>query len=986
MNTEALIKRQEDCFDSIKRICVNFGKDAPERKTLEYLKKRIEALDTHWQQFAETDKLLNAGEEKNLSYFTSNVFVKAQEKYLRAKSQMVALQAQWVAELMKSQPQPTAGTSKEERGESAGTFGVVQDIFGGINTDLTDRKSVLLQQQQGNFKAFQRAATKVNIDTIEEKWDLEDRLNILKTKWNAIDKIHWELDNWLNGSNELYEQEYNRLENLYEELRKVINKKMWANLHYEKSTPRVEIPEFSGEYAQWVSFKDIFMETIHNNPLISKTQKMQHLKTKLRGEAEKLVQHLTVSADNYECCWEIIQNRFDNKRLLFSSYINTLLNQPIVQQPNAYQIKRMHDTTLEALNALKNIGLDTSTWDPIVVHLLSQKLDAATYNDYVQGLQKPREFPVLKELLNFLESKFMALETVKTNHPAVKSYYKNNEVKAPNFKNAEKGSKSFHVSIKNCPLCKKDHVLMNCPTFLSTNVPNRIATVTKLRVCRNCLFDHYGKQCDSNKKCKVCNKSHHTFLHETNFKGQSTSTPSWSPQKNTNLVKKEEEEVLLTTVKIMVKNTDGNYIVLRALLDQGSQVSLITENAAQRLRLARQKGNAVVSGVGSAMGSSKGLLTLECKSIHSDYTFITKVLIMNKLINNLPNTKLTTSNWTHLDNIKLADPDYFTPGPIDLLLGADIYSEIILEGVLKQDSNSPVAQQTKLGWILCGNTKTFKCFVTLNEIEELTRFWESEEITKDTELTDSEAYCEKYYAETTERQEDGRYIVKMPLKEDIASKLGSSKPQAICQFHQLEKRMARCDKLASRYKQFIEEYIELGHMKPAVNQPNTMTLQVYLPHHGVIKESSTSTKLRVVFNASMKTSSKYSLNDEDVFVFNWQLPQQKSRLTKRVLLSNISKIYDPLGWLSPMTVKAKLIFQKLWLDRLNWDENVSESSSKEWELIRSEIININDVTIPRWISGYNNVTELHFATQAKRRSPASYTVKRRMIPEKPLLH
>ncbi|XP_048487156.1 uncharacterized protein LOC125490840 [Plutella xylostella] len=669
MNTEALIKRQEDCFDSIKRICVNFGKDAPERKTLEYLKKRIEALDTHWQQFAETDKLLNAGEEKNLSYFTSNVFVKAQEKYLRAKSQMVALQAQWVAELMKTQPQPTAGTSKEERGESAGTFGVVQDIFGGINTDLTDRKSVLLQQQQRNFKAFQRAATKVNIDTIEEKWDLEDRLNILKTKWNAIDKIHWELDNWLNGSNELYEQEYNRLENLYEELRKVINKKMWANLHYEKSTPRVEIPEFSGEYAQWVSFKDIFMETIHNNPLISKTQKMQHLKTKLRGEAEKLVQHLTVSADNYECCWEIIQNRFDNKRLLFSSYINTLLNQPIVQQPNAYQIKRMHDTTLEALNALKNIGLDTSTWDPIVVHLLSQKLDAATYNDYVQGLQKPREFPVLKELLNFLESKFMALETVKTNHPAVKSYYKNNKVKAPSFKNAEKGSKSFH--------------------------------------------------------------------------------------KNTNLVKKEEEEVLLTTVKIMVKNTDGNYIVLRALLDQGSQVSLITENAAQRLRLARQKGNAVVSGVGSAMGSSKGLLTLECKSIHSDYTFITKVLIMNKLINNLPNTKLTTSNWTHLDNIKLADPDYFTPGPIDLLLGADIYSEIILEGVLKQDSNSPVAQQTKLGWILCGNTKTFKCFVTLNEIEELTRFWESEEITKDTELTDSEAYCEKYYAETTERQEDG---------------------------------------------------------------------------------------------------------------------------------------------------------------------------------------------------------------------------------------
>ncbi|CAK1600220.1 unnamed protein product [Parnassius mnemosyne] len=47
---------------------------------------------------------------------------------------------------------------------------------------------------------------------------------------------------------------------------------------------------------QWISFKDLFLEAIHNNPTINKAQKMQHLKTTLRGEAERLVQHLSIGA------------------------------------------------------------------------------------------------------------------------------------------------------------------------------------------------------------------------------------------------------------------------------------------------------------------------------------------------------------------------------------------------------------------------------------------------------------------------------------------------------------------------------------------------------------------------------------------------------------------------------------------------------------------------------------------------------------------
>jgi len=63
----------------------------------------------------------------------------------------------------------------------------------------------------------------------------------------------------------------------------------------------------------------------------------------------------------------------------------------------------------------------------------------------------------------------------------------------------------------------------------------------------------------------------------------------------------------------------------------------------------------------------------------------------------------------------------------------------------------------------------------------------------------------------------------------------------------------------------MREYIDLGHMSFVTNNDsindNDFQSIVYLPHHGVLKESSTSTKLRVVFDASAKNSKGYSLND-----------------------------------------------------------------------------------------------------------------------------
>lgn len=79
--------------------------------------------------------------------------------------------------------------------------------------------------------------------------------------------------------------------------------------------------------------------------------------------------------------------------------------------------------------------------------------------------------------------------------------------------------------------------------------------------------------------------------------------------------------------------------------------------------------------------------------------------------------------------------------------------------------------------------------------------------------------------------------------------------------HSLLRRFRDKPEEAKEYSEFISEYQNLGHMRPMPTPQNDLEQTVYLPHHGVIRESSSTTRLRVVFNTSSITSNGTSLND-----------------------------------------------------------------------------------------------------------------------------
>ena len=119
-------------------------------------------------------------------------------------------------------------------------------------------------------------------------------------------------------------------------------------------------------------------------------------------------------------------------------------------------------------------------------------------------------------------------------------------------------------------------------------------------------------------------------------------------------------------------------------------------------------------------------------------------------------------------------------------------------------------------------------------------------------LTEEEKACERHFELNTRRLETVRYEVRLPLS-DSADKLGDSYNTAKAKFLTLERRLLKQPQLKKDYSDFLEEYVQLGHMSPLCEAELTKeSPKFYMPHLALLKENSSTTKLRVVFNGSEK--------------------------------------------------------------------------------------------------------------------------------------
>ena len=332
--------------------------------------------------------------------------------------------------------------------------------------------------------------------------------------------------------------------------------------------------------------------------------------------------------------------------------------------------------------------------------------------------------------------------------------------------------------------------------------------------------------------------------------------------------------MLLATAAVTLISDCGRSLSVRALLDSGSEASFISERAAQHLQLRRRRVNVTVSGLqGVTTGSVSQATSLMVGSALSPSLRIAlpTALIMHKLTHFTPSHQVHKGDWPHLRGLQLADPNYDKPSAVDVVLGADIYGMLIEGGIRRGPPGQPAAHQTVFGWVLMGtlapadsspSSHVYSHHVTvLSDLrEELQRFWKLEEFSANRILTPEEDHCKQLFMQSHARDSDGRYTVRLPRR-DMSLHLGDSRSGALRLLLANERRMSRNASLKETYTEFMNTYSDLGHMEPIAEAGETRDDVYYLPHHAVVKPSDPSGKIRVVFNASFRTTAGLSLND-----------------------------------------------------------------------------------------------------------------------------
>ncbi|XP_058817306.1 uncharacterized protein LOC131680609 [Topomyia yanbarensis] len=771
---------------------------------------------------------------------------------------------------------------------------------------------------------LQRTAKFLNSMEAPDENQIKFRLEKLEVKWNEFEEIQSEIEEADDheGNVEAHRQIRADFEEQYFVVRAGLVSKLprqlsentaasssslpssdSSSVHAYVRLPQINLPEFDGNFEKWLPFHDTFRALIDSSPELSNIQKFHYLRSSLRGEALKLVDSYPMSDANYRVAWDGLVARFSNSYLLKKRHLNALFEYPKVKRESASGIHDVIDCFERNTKILDQLGEKTNGWGAMLTHLLVSKLDDVTQKQWEKHASA-YEDPNFMLLIEFLKNQTRVLDAVSVDQ-CTSSSHSFPSTSGYNFRSTKVSINSVMESKgPSCASCQEQHSLTQCPIFHDLPVDDRLQFTNAKRLCSNCLGrNHLARDCPSRFRCRTCSKKHHTLLHP-GFPGSGTTpTPSANHDNSASCPTGPGDEsnsglsisssiasissnvvlgssgsyVFLMTAVIEVKDRWGKTHLARALLDSGSQANIMSEDLCQLLKLQRTDKKVEISGIGRSRKQTSYKVVTTVSSRIQNFSLPMEFLVLGHVTDDQPSSSLPLSYWTPPSDMELADPQFYQSGPVDIVLGSQYFYEYhLLNGgrvqIRKFQNTLPVFVNTVFGWVAAGETDFkgtgAKISCHLATVEHLDaaieRFWAIEELTDKPPRSQQEEDCESHFQNTVSRDITGRYIVQYPKRMGFHKMVGASMYTALHRFQQLERRLNRDPELRKQYDDFLQEYINMGHMRLVCkieDAQNEKQLTCYLPHHPVLKESSSTTKLRVVFDGSAKTSTNHSLND-----------------------------------------------------------------------------------------------------------------------------
>uniref|UniRef100_A0A182VTE1 DUF5641 domain-containing protein n=1 Tax=Anopheles minimus TaxID=112268 RepID=A0A182VTE1_9DIPT len=511
-----------------------------------------------------------------------------------------------------------------------------------------------------------------------------------------------------------------------------------------------------------------------------------------------------------------LAQRYEDKRVVGEQHIDNLFGLTKFSRENGSNLRKAIDTCNKNVDALKHHSLLVEgLGEQMLVKLVTGKMDKKLQVAW-ETKQKKNVFSSYAALVEFLEEQCRISEMVDIGVKSSTESVKPRTV-----------TKTLVVSDSNqqakCTVCSEVHELRNCERFKSKSVSERLDIVKRSGACFNCLSNgHRIRTCRSG-SCRRCGKKHHSLLHEDRHVPDSVAPttlaeiPNLPAEPPTTLCTKEmypERQTVLSTAVVLVDGLHNTPYPCRAILDSASQMNFVTERFANLLSLRMEPTDVTANSLNGNKTRLSRKLHTKIRSRAGDIVAEMEFLVTPRITGELPSKSFDISQWPISSVHVLADPTFNRKGPVDMLIGAESFWDLMQDGRCELGSNRLVLQNTKLGWIAGGVIRSDTtiiartlCNTTDDEplTELLRNFYKVESCDEFRPLPKADdEVCLKHFQRTHKRTEEGRYVVRHPFNER-KRELGDSREMALRRFLALERKLDKQPDLKEQYSQFIRD-------------------------------------------------------------------------------------------------------------------------------------------------------------------------------------
>ena len=673
----------------------------------------------------------------------------------------------------------------------------------------------------------------------------------------------------------------------------------------------MKIPTFSGDKTAYRTWKAAFSVCVEQQDL-SPELKLLQLRQCLTGSALKAIESYGYSAAAYTAAIRRLEQKFGGDRRQTAVHTEALARLPVIRMERAAQdLEKFADLLQVAVIHLEDAGHSQELQAGAFYQQLLKKLPQSLLTQYYRQMTERGEAETVCTLLAWAlreaDYRTTAQETLTGITTQPEGTGTRNKQTYREQPTAAALAAFTSPASASCVFCGQSHEKARCSVV--TNTEKRKDIVKSNGRCFLCLKpNHIIRHCQSKLKCAKCQRRHHTTLCDStsdrpspvtpptsryekkpaaNNQSRAASAPSKKGPTNPSASSvtlssvsaltsssKNNSMVLLQTAKAIVAPSipmRDNGIPVRVLFDGGSQRSFVTRDVQRRLDLKTGRQECLkVNAFGEGSGGDSGLrdvVNLTVQSTEGDPPRLECVVIeaiCAAVQNQHPAQAVHCCGA--LQGLTLADDSDGT-ATIDLLIGADQYWQFMM-GKTITTAAGPTAIHTRLGWVLSGpasgtTSTTGTCLAT--EVHSLTaqvldqqlqQFWELESlgIHPITENQVQAAFNE------TVTFEEGRYTVRLPWKE-VHATLPDNFRISNKRLMSLTLKLEKTPSVFNEYARVMREQLAAGIIEEVKDPECGDVGNVhYVPHQAVVREDKTTTKVRVVYDASSRSGKGPSIN------------------------------------------------------------------------------------------------------------------------------